>query len=57
MKRRDYWLMLLLAVAAGLVGGMVSDRILRGKVAFAEKAPAHAKVISAEDFAPLPHDT
>jgi len=50
MKRKDYWLMLSLAVMAGLVGGLVSDRVFRGEIAFAEKAPAHAKVLTAEKF-------
>lgn len=50
MNRKEYVLMLTLAVLAGLVGGVVSSRFFMGEPVFAQKTPQHPKVISAEEF-------
>lgn len=49
MLKRDVWTMLVLAVGAGLLGGLVSGSLTSTPPAFAEKTAA-PKVISAESF-------
>ena|SRR3972149_2312968 len=50
MNRKEYWLMLMLAVVAGMVGGAMSSRIFIGVPVFAQKPAEPAKVITAEEF-------
>lgn len=49
MTKKQYSLMLVLALVAGLVGGVVSSQFLVGQPAFAEKR--HEKVIMSQMFA------
>ena len=49
MKKKQYSLVLMLALVAGLLGGMVSTQSLVNKPAFAERAKPQ-KVIVAEEF-------
>lgn len=50
MDKKQYVLTLLVAVIAGLVGGVVSSQLFVGVPAFAQKTPQQAKVIQAEKF-------
>lgn len=50
MSRKEYWLMIALTTAAGLMGGVVSSLIFVGKPVFAQKIPQPTKVITAEGF-------
>lgn len=50
MTKKQCSLMLVLALVAGLVGGVVSGQFLVGQNAFAEKEPKPTKIISAERF-------
>jgi len=56
MNRREYWLMVVLALIAGLVGGAVSSMFFIGEPVFAQKTPQHPKVITAEEFRLLDKD-
>ena len=48
MDRRQFWMMLVLAMVSGLMGAMVTGLFLIGAPVFAEKTPQHEKVIRAE---------
>jgi len=50
MKKRDYALMLTIAMFFGLVGGGVISWIINSQTVFAEKATGNEKVIVAEEF-------
>lgn len=50
MNKKQYGLLLMVAVVAGLVGGVVSSWFLMGSPVFAQKAPEHEKVLQAERF-------
>ena len=50
MTKKQYSLMLILALVAGLVGGVVSSQFLVGQPAFAEKKSKPQKVIEAQEF-------
>lgn len=50
MNKKQYTLTVTLALIGGLVGGMVSSQFFVGQPVFAEKKPAHEKVIRAESF-------
>ena len=50
MRKKEYSLMLVLALVSGLVGGVVSIQFLRGQSAFAEKKTEPPKVIEAQGF-------
>jgi hypothetical protein len=50
MSKKQYSLMLVLALVAGLVGGVVSSQFFIGKSAFAEKKAKPQKVIEAQEF-------
>lgn len=50
MAKRQHSLTLLLAVVAGLVGGLISSRLLMEQPVFAEKKAPHEKVVRAERF-------
>jgi len=50
MNKKEYSLMLVLALVAGLVGGVVSSQFFVGQPAFAEKDAKTEKVIEAEEF-------
>ena len=50
MNKKQYSLMLVLALVAGLVGGVVSSQFLMGQPAFAEKKAKPQKAIEAEEF-------
>jgi hypothetical protein len=50
MNRKQYGLLVLLALAAGLMGGMVSSQFFMGKPVFAEKKETHEKIVRAEGF-------
>ena len=50
MSKKHYTLMLVLALVAGLVGGVVSSQFLGSQPAFAKKYPFSKKVIEAEEF-------
>ena len=51
MNRKQYYSMVLFALTAGLIGGVVSSQFFIGRLVFAEKKPAHhQKVVKAEEF-------
>ena len=51
MSHKDYWLLTMLAVVAGLVGGSVTSWVLVSGPVFAQKQSSEiAKVIEAEGF-------
>ncbi|MEE9610662.1 MAG: hypothetical protein V3W19_05385 [Desulfatiglandales bacterium] len=50
MNRRQYVLMLTLALIGGLIGGAISTRLFMDKQAFAQKSLQHEKIIVAEEF-------
>jgi len=50
MNKKQYSLMLVLALVAGLVGGVVSSQFLMGQPAFAEKKSNPLKVVESEEF-------
>ena len=50
MNKKQYSLMLVLALVAGLVGGVVSSQFLMGQPAFAEKKSNPVKVVESEEF-------
>ena len=50
MNKKQYSMMLVLALIAGLMGGVVSSWFLVGKSAFAEKKAEPQKVIEAREF-------
>jgi hypothetical protein len=56
MNKQRHSLTLLLALMAGLVGGVVSNQFFMGQLVFAEKKPAHEKVIRAESFEVVDRD-
>ncbi len=50
MNRKQYCLMVVLTLVAGLAGGVVSSQFLIGEPVFAQKMPQHQKVVEAEEF-------
>lgn len=50
MSRSRDALMVMVALVAGLVGGVVSSELLRGTPIFVQKAPQLGKVLQAERF-------
>ena len=50
MNKKQYSLMLVLALVTGLVGGVVSSQFLVGQAAFASKKEKPRKVIEAQEF-------
>lgn len=50
MNRKQYALLIILAVLAGLVGGAVSSWIFMDEPVFAQKTQQHQKVITAEEL-------
>jgi len=50
MSKKQYSLMLVLALVAGLVGGVVSSQFLVGQTVWAEKKAKPQKVIEAQKF-------
>src|SRR5712692_3127384 len=50
MSKKQYGLVLVVAMVAGLVGGVVSSWFLGGTPVFALKAPQPAKILQAERF-------
>lgn len=50
MRRRQFLLLMVLTVAAGLVGGAVSNWILMARTAEAQETKKHEKVVIAEEF-------
>ena len=50
MNKQQYSSMLLLALVAGLVGGVVSGQFFAGQSAIAEEEVPHEKVVKAERF-------
>lgn len=50
MNKKQYSLMLVLALVAGLVGGVVSSQFLTGRPVFAGKKSEPPKVIEAQGF-------
>ncbi|MDH3559180.1 MAG: hypothetical protein OEV25_16455 [Deltaproteobacteria bacterium] len=50
MNKKQYSLMLVLALVAGLVGGVVSSQFFMGQPAFAEKKSNPMKVVESEEF-------
>ena len=50
MKRRQYFLLTLLTLVAGFVGGALSSQIFMARTASAQLTQSHEKVISAEQF-------
>jgi hypothetical protein len=56
MSKQRHSLTMLLALVAGLVGGVVSNQFLVGKSVFAGKKAAHEKVIRAESFEVVDRD-
>ena len=50
MSKRQYVLMLVVALIAGLMGGVVSSQYLVGQTAFARKKEPPRKVIEAQEF-------
>jgi hypothetical protein len=56
MSKQQYGGVLVVAMVAGLVGGMVSNWFLIGSFVFAQKAPRHEKVLQAERFEVIDQD-
>ena len=50
MKRKQYLLLVVLTVVAGLIGGAVSNYVLMAGEAVAQETKQHEKVITAEEF-------
>jgi hypothetical protein len=50
MKKRDYALMLTVAMFFGLVGGGMMSWVFNSQLVFAQKTAGHEKVIMAEEF-------
>ena len=50
MKRRQYLLLVVLAVVAGLIGGAVSNRLFVARTAEAQGTKQHERVVIAEEF-------
>src|SRR5262249_3740758 len=50
MSKKQYGIVLVVAMVAGLVGGMVSNWFLMGTPVFAQKAPQREKDLQAERF-------
>src|SRR5262245_32741615 len=50
MSNKQYGIVLVVAVVAGLMGGVVSSWFLMGTPVFAQKAPQPLKVVRAEMF-------
>jgi hypothetical protein len=50
MPKHHYGKIVLLALCAGLIGGMVSSQFFFGRSVFAEKKPPHETVVRAELF-------
>jgi len=50
MKSKQYGLMVILALIAGLIGGMVSSQLFTGKPVFAQKKSIPQKAVAAEEF-------
>lgn len=50
MNKRQFILMLALALIGGLIGGALSARVFIDKQAFAQKSPLHQKIIVAQEF-------
>ena len=50
MSKRQYILLLILPLLAGLVGGTLAGQILGGSPAFADKTAESKKVVTAEEF-------
>ena len=50
MNKKQYSLMLVLALVDGLVGGVVSSQFFMGQPAFAEKKSNPMKVVESEEF-------
>src|SRR5712692_8737214 len=56
MSKKQYGVVLVVAVVAGLVGSVVSSWFLMGSPVFAQKAPQHEKVLQAEKFEVVDRD-
>lgn len=50
MKRRDYFLMIVLTLIAGLLGGALFNWIMVDKTAYAQGAFPHEKMLEAEEL-------
>jgi hypothetical protein len=50
MNKRQFILMLALALIGGLIGGTLSAKIFIDEQAFAQKAPLHQQIIVAKEF-------
>jgi hypothetical protein len=50
MRTKQPFLIILVAAFAGFAGGLISNQIFQTKSALAQKAPAHQKVVIAEEF-------
>lgn len=50
MKKKQCSLMVVLALLAGLVGGMVSSQLFMGQLVFAETAQQNEQVVVAREF-------
>lgn len=50
MSKKQYILLLLLPLLAGLVGGTLASQLLAGNPAFAEKSAESKKIVMAEEF-------
>jgi hypothetical protein len=50
MRRTQQGMTVVLALASGLVGGVVSSQFLTGTPVFAERTPQETKIIQAEKF-------
>ena len=50
MSRKQHSLTVVLALIAGLVGGVISSEFFMGRLVYAEKKPTQEKVVRAEKF-------
>ncbi len=50
MSKKEFCIVLILSVMAGLIGGAISSTLLQGVVGVAEAVPLGGKVIEAEEF-------
>lgn len=55
MGRKQYSLLVVLAMVAGFIGGVISSQIFAGQPIFTQKEPKLQKVVAAEKFRLVDH--
>ena len=56
MKKKQQWMVVLMAALAGFIGGLASNQIVQTPYAFADKNFSNQKVVTAEEFQVVDHD-